>query len=49
MMEALAQVFGGLGLFLLGVKGLSGSLAALAGPRIRAMMALGNRGPVQAA
>lgn len=49
MMEALAQFFGGLGLFVLGVKSLSGSLAALAGPRIRAMMARGTRGPVQAA
>lgn len=48
-MEALAHLFGGLGLFLLGMKGLSGSLAALAGPRLRGMMAQGTRGPWQAA
>lgn len=47
-MEALAQVFGGLGIFLLGVKGLSGPLASLAGPRVRAMMARGTRGSLQA-
>jgi len=48
-MEALAHLLGGVGLFLLGMRGLSGHLAALAGPRLRAMMAHGTRGPFEAA
>lgn len=48
-MEMLASLFGGLGLFFLGVKGLSGQLAAMAGPRMRAAMAKGTSGPFQAA
>ena len=44
-MEALANLFGGLGLFFMGVRGLSGQLSALAGPRMRAAMARGTRGP----
>jgi phosphate:Na+ symporter len=48
-MEMLAGLFGGLGLFFLGVKGLSGQLAAMAGPRMRAAMAKGTSGPYQAA
>ncbi len=48
-MESLANLFGGLGLFFMGVKGLSGQLSALAGPRMRAAMARGTRGPWSAA
>ncbi len=48
-MEMLGGLFGGLGLFFLGVKGLSGQLAAMAGPRMRTAMAKGTSGPFQAA
>lgn len=48
-MEQLAGLFGGLGLFFLGVKGLSGQLAAMAGQRMRAAMARGTNRPWQAA
>lgn len=48
-MEMLTGLFGGLGLFFLGVKGLSGQLAAMAGGRMREAMAKGTRGPAQAA
>ncbi|WP_424812610.1 Na/Pi symporter [Roseococcus sp. YIM B11640] len=47
-MEALASLFGGLGLFFIGVKGLSGQLSALAGSRMRAAMAHGTAGPWRA-
>lgn len=40
-MDVTATLLGGLGLFLLGVRGLSGPLAALAGPRLRAGLATG--------
>lgn len=48
-MDILAGLLGGLGLFFLGVKGLSGQLTAMAGGRMRTAMAKGTRGPVQAA
>lgn len=40
-MDLTATLLGGLGLFFLGVRGLSGPLAALAGPRLRAGLAGG--------
>lgn len=48
-MEAMAHLLGGLGLFLLGMKGLSGQLALLAGPRLRAVLARGTANSWQAA
>ena len=48
-MEALAHLLGGLGLFLLGMKGLSGQLTLLAGPRLRAVLARGTANSWQAA
>lgn len=48
-MQFLAALFGGLGLFFLGIRGLSGQLAALAGNRFRAEMARSTGSPWQAA
>ena len=48
-MEMLAGLLGGLGLFFLGVKGMSGQLLAMAGGRMRAAMAHGTSTPFHAA
>lgn len=48
-MEILASLFGGLGLFFLGVKGLGSGLQAMSGPRLRAAMRLATRGRFAAA
>ena len=48
-MEMLAGLLGGLGLFFLGVKGMSGQLLAMAGGRVRAAMAHGTSTPFHAA
>jgi phosphate:Na+ symporter len=48
-MELLAGLFGGLGLFFLGVKGMSGQLVAMAGGRMRAAILHGTSSPFRAA
>lgn len=48
-MELLAGLFGGLGLFFLGVKGMSGQLVAMAGGRMRAAILHGTSSPLHAA
>ena len=48
-MEAVASLFGGLGLFFLGIKGASGALVVLTGPGIRDAMARGTSTPWHAA
>ncbi|WP_159992344.1 Na/Pi symporter [Roseomonas sp. 18066] len=48
-MELFASLFGGLGLFFLGIKGVGGGLQAMAGPRLRGAMRRATRGPVSAA
>jgi phosphate:Na+ symporter len=48
-MELLVGLFGGLGLFFLGVKGMSGQLVAMAGGRMRAAMLHGTSSPFHAA
>lgn len=45
-MEMLAALLGGLGLFLVGIKGLGGHLQALAGERMRAVVVRATRGPL---
>jgi phosphate:Na+ symporter len=47
--EILATLFGGLGLFFLGIKGVGGGLQAMAGPRLRSAMRRATRGPTSAA
>ncbi|ONG47410.1 hypothetical protein BKE38_23635 [Pseudoroseomonas deserti] len=48
-MELFASLFGGLGLFFLGIKAVGSGLQAMAGPRLRGAMRLATRGPVSAA
>lgn len=48
MLESVGALVGGLGLFLLGVKGLSGHLVSLAGPRTRLGLERGTRSLVSA-
>ena len=48
-MELLAGLFGGLGLFFIGVKGMSGQLVAMAGGRMRAAILHGTSSPYHAA
>ncbi|WP_439594991.1 Na/Pi symporter [Falsiroseomonas sp.] len=48
-MEVIAALLGGIGLFLIGIKGLGGSLQALAGPRMRAVVTRATRSPLRAA
>jgi phosphate:Na+ symporter len=48
-MEILASLFGGLGLFFLGVKGVGASLQAMGGRRMRSAMALATRGRLASA
>ncbi len=47
--EAAAALFGGLGLFFIGIRELSVHLQQLAGPRMRALMARAAGGPLRAA
>ncbi|WP_419896847.1 Na/Pi symporter [Roseomonas sp. USHLN139] len=48
-MDLFASLFGGLGLFFLGIKGVGNGLQAMAGPRLRGAMRRATRGPVSAA
>jgi phosphate:Na+ symporter len=48
-MEILASLFGGLGLFFLGVKGVGANLQAMGGRRMRSAMALATRGRLASA
>ncbi|MCQ4162440.1 Na/Pi symporter [Roseomonas sp. GC11] len=48
-MDSLAGIFGGLGLFFLGVKGVGAGLQAMGGRRMRALMAHATRGAPRAA
>ncbi|MBU8537999.1 Na/Pi symporter [Falsiroseomonas tokyonensis] len=48
-MELIAALLGGIGLFLIGIKGLGSSLQALAGPRMRAVVAHATSNPLRAA
>lgn len=48
-MDILASLFGGLGLFFLGIKGVGAGLQAMGGRRLRSAMALATRGPLAAA
>jgi phosphate:Na+ symporter len=48
MLDIVSSIIGGLGLFFLGVKGISASLNALSGRRMRAAMALATRGRLTA-
>ncbi|WBV41720.1 Na/Pi symporter [Pseudoroseomonas cervicalis] len=48
-MEILASIFGGLGLFFLGVKGVGAGLQSMGGRRMRRLMAEATRGPLRAA
>jgi phosphate:Na+ symporter len=48
-MEPIASLLGGLGLFLVGIKGLGGNLQALAGPQLREVIGWATRGRVPTA
>ncbi|NKC30711.1 Na/Pi symporter [Falsiroseomonas selenitidurans] len=48
-MEVIGALLGGIGLFLLGIKGLSANLQALAGPRMRSVVARATRGKLASA